>query len=73
MPSDKFQIAAERAAASYPAGVWFTLRPSERAAAIYSELRKLAAESVSRAEDAPVQPKDGRGAFARDPHSGKES
>jgi hypothetical protein len=47
MPSDRFQIAAERAASSYPTEVWLTLGPSERAAAIYRELRKLDAESVS--------------------------
>jgi hypothetical protein len=47
MPSDRFQIAAERAASSYPAEVWSTLSPSERAAVIYRELRKLDAESVS--------------------------
>jgi hypothetical protein len=47
MPSDRFQIAAERAAASYATEVWTTLSPSERAAAIYRELRKLDAESVS--------------------------
>jgi hypothetical protein len=47
MPSDSFQIAAERAASSYPADVRFTLGPSEQAAAIYRELRKVDAESVS--------------------------
>jgi hypothetical protein len=47
MPFDRFQTAAERAASSYQAGVWFTLGPSEQAAAIYRELRKLDAESVS--------------------------
>jgi hypothetical protein len=46
MPSDRFQL-AERAASSYPAEVWSTLSPSERAAVIYRELRKLDAESVS--------------------------
>lgn len=47
MPSDRFQIAAERAASSYPTDVWSILSPSERAAAIYRELRKLDAESAS--------------------------
>jgi hypothetical protein len=60
MPSDRFQIAAERAASSYPTEVWLTLGPSERAAAIYRELRKLDAESFSESEDAqaagPKQP-----------------
>jgi hypothetical protein len=46
MPSDSFQIAAERAAASYPAGSWFAVSLSEQAAAIYRELRKLDAESI---------------------------
>ena len=48
MPSDSFQIAAERAAASYPAGSWFTISTSEQAAAIYRELLKLDAESIER-------------------------
>jgi hypothetical protein len=52
MPSDRFQIAAERAASSYPTEVWFTLSPSERAAAIYRELRKLDAEPASESEQA---------------------
>jgi hypothetical protein len=47
MPSDRFQIAAARAASSYPTDLWFTLSPSERAAAIYRELRKLDAEPAS--------------------------
>jgi hypothetical protein len=54
MPSDTFQVAAERAASSYPTEVWFRLSASERAAAIYRELRKLDAESSSESE----QPKD---------------
>jgi len=44
MAPDRFQIAAERAASRYD--VWSTLSPSERAAAIYRELRKLDADSV---------------------------
>jgi hypothetical protein len=47
MPSDRFQIAAERAASSYPRAVWSTLSAPERAAIIYRELRKLDSESVS--------------------------
>jgi hypothetical protein len=43
-----FQIAAERAAASYPTEVRSTLSLSERAAAIYRELRKLDAECISK-------------------------
>jgi hypothetical protein len=56
MPSDRFQTAAARAASSYPMEVWSTLSPSERAAAIYRELRKLDAESASESEqaEAPV-------------------
>jgi hypothetical protein len=54
MPSDRFQIAAERAASSYPTEVWSSLGPSERAAAIYRELRKLDEESASESE----QPED---------------
>ena len=46
MPSDRFQIAAERAASSYPTEDWYTLSPSARAAAIYRELRQLDAESA---------------------------
>jgi hypothetical protein len=58
MPSDRFQIAAKRAVSSYPAEVWSTLSTSERAAAIYRELRKLDAESASESEqpeDPPVE------------------
>jgi hypothetical protein len=47
MPSERFQIAAERAASSCPTEVWRNLSSSEQAAAIYRELRKLDAESVS--------------------------
>ena len=54
MPSDRFQIAAERAASSYSTEVWFTLSPSERAAAIYRELRKLDAEPASESEQAEL-------------------
>jgi hypothetical protein len=50
MPSDRFQIAAQRAASSYPTEVWFTLSPSVRAAAIYRELRKLDAEAANASE-----------------------
>jgi hypothetical protein len=46
MPSDSFQIAAERAASYYPTEVWFTISPSERVAAVYREFRKLDAEFV---------------------------
>jgi hypothetical protein len=46
MPSDRFQIAAERAASSCPTEVWLNLSASEQAAAIYHELRKLDAEFV---------------------------
>jgi hypothetical protein len=41
-PADKFQIAAERAASTYTPMVWLTiLSPSEQAAAIDREMRKL--------------------------------
>jgi hypothetical protein len=58
MPSDRFQTAAERATSSYPTEVWSILSLSERAAAIYRELRKLDAESVSESEQAetPASP-----------------
>jgi hypothetical protein len=55
MPSDSFQIAAERAASSYPTEVWFTISQSERAAAIYRELRKLDAESVGEQRRPPAE------------------
>jgi hypothetical protein len=46
-PVDKFQIAAERAASDYTPIVWLTiLSPSEQAAAIYREMRKLDEELV---------------------------
>jgi hypothetical protein len=41
MPSDTFQIAAERAAAAYGADFWLTLSQRERCVAVYRELRKL--------------------------------
>jgi hypothetical protein len=40
MPDD-FQIAAARAAASYPKYVWHSLTPSQQVAAIYRESRML--------------------------------
>jgi hypothetical protein len=52
MPSDLFQMAAKRAAASYPPDVWRAFSPSEQAAAIYRELRKLDAEAASSSEKA---------------------
>jgi hypothetical protein len=56
MPSDKFQIAAGRAASHYTVDVWSTLNPSERAAAIYRELRKLDAEAVATSQSAEANP-----------------
>jgi hypothetical protein len=45
-PADKFQIAAGRAASAYTPIVWLTiLSPSEQAAAIYREMRKLDEEA----------------------------
>ena len=52
MPSDRFRIAAERAASSYPTGVWSTLSPSERGTAICHELHKLDTASGSESEQA---------------------
>jgi hypothetical protein len=46
MSSDRFQVAAARATASFPANVWSSLSPAEQSAAIYRELRKLDVESV---------------------------
>jgi hypothetical protein len=54
MPSETFQIAARRAASSYAVDVWLSLSMSERAAAIYQELRKLDAESVSAPQPAEM-------------------
>jgi hypothetical protein len=59
MPSDRFQIAAERAVSSYPAEEWFNLSPSEQAAAIYRELRKLDAEAISESEAAEAPAAEG--------------
>jgi hypothetical protein len=53
MSSNRFQIAAERAALAYPEEAWSSLRPSERSAAIYRELRKLDEEFGS--ESAQVE------------------
>jgi hypothetical protein len=61
MPSDRFQIAAQRAAASYPTEVRSTLSPSERAAAIYRELRKLDAESVREPEQSEAPSTEAKG------------
>jgi hypothetical protein len=47
-PVDRFQIAAERAALTYTAIVWTVLGPSEQAAAIYREMRKLDEEFIER-------------------------
>ena len=54
MLSNSFQIAAARAAASYPDDVWFSLSATEQSAAIYRELRKLDAESVKGSEPGKV-------------------
>jgi hypothetical protein len=56
MPSDRFQIAAERAASSRPTEVWLNLSSSEQAAAIYRELRKLDAEFVLAQQHSPAEP-----------------
>jgi hypothetical protein len=53
MPSDRFQIAAARAAASYPADVWSKMTASEQSAAIYRELRKLDEESIKGPKPTP--------------------
>jgi hypothetical protein len=55
MPSDRFQIAAARAAASNPANVWFRMSTSERSAAIYREPRKLDAEFIKGPKPTPPQ------------------
>jgi hypothetical protein len=67
MSPDTFQVAAERAAASYPTEVWFTLSASERAAAIYRELRKLDADSANESEppDTKAKPIGGPPAASR--------
>jgi hypothetical protein len=67
MPSDSFQIAAERAATSCPADAWFLLRPSQRAAAIYRELRKLDAESVKEQRRPPAERLAKKGHFTEKP------
>ena len=67
MPSDSFQIAAEQAASSYPTEVWLTLSPSEKAAAIYRELRKLDAEFVRAQRPPPADRPTERGHFTENP------
>jgi hypothetical protein len=47
MEIDPFQLAAERAESSLSVRDWQGLKPSERIAAIYRELRKLDAQSVA--------------------------
>jgi hypothetical protein len=48
-PDNRFQVAAERAAAPYGADWLMLLEPKERADAIYRELRRLDAEAVTAA------------------------
>jgi hypothetical protein len=67
MPSDSFQIAAERAASSYPTEVRFTISPAERAAAIYCELGKLDAEFVRAQRRPPADRPTERGHFTENP------
>ena len=52
-----FQIAAQRAEASYPPEVWRILTTQLRADAIYRELRRMDAEIV---ESATTMQPDGR-------------
>ncbi len=47
MEIDPFQLAAERAKSSFSVRDWQSLKPSERIAAIYRELRKLDTQSVA--------------------------
>jgi hypothetical protein len=67
MPSDRFQIAAERAASSCPTEVWLNLSASEQAAAIYHELRKLDAEFVLAQQHPPAEPPIERAHFTENP------
>ena len=46
MAFDSFQLAAQRARQAYTADEWINLRPQERAAAIYRELRSIDLETV---------------------------
>lgn len=46
MPSDNFQLAAQRARRSYSVDDWIGLRPYERAEAIYRELRLIDAREA---------------------------
>ena len=50
MPSNRFQIAAKRAAAKYPGDAWFRLSATEQSAAIYRELHKLDTECAKGSE-----------------------
>ena len=47
MSSDSFQLAAERARQSYSVDDWINLRPHERIAAIYRELRIIDASHAT--------------------------
>jgi hypothetical protein len=64
MSPDTFQVAAERAAASYLTEVWCNLSASEQAAAIYRELRNLDAESANQSEPPDAEAKAGPAAAA---------
>jgi hypothetical protein len=41
-----FELAAERARARFPSGVWALLEPGQRSDAIYAELRLIDAEAA---------------------------
>jgi hypothetical protein len=47
MPSDSFQLAARRARQAYSGDDWMSLRPRERAEAIYRELRLIDTSEVA--------------------------
>jgi hypothetical protein len=47
MEIDPFQLAAERAQSAFSVRDWQNLKPSERIAEIYRELRKLDVQSMA--------------------------
>jgi hypothetical protein len=47
MAYDSFQLAAQRARQSYSVDDWINLRPHERTAAIYRELRRIDASQAA--------------------------
>jgi hypothetical protein len=51
-PAESFQVVAAAAASAYPTDIWLRMNASDRAAAIYSEMRKMDLARAARADEA---------------------